>query len=68
MSLRGGDIWEQAIEFLLDDLVALAHPLLQARPVQHLDVAATISNQSRLLQFLCSLRYAFATNAQHVSN
>ena len=40
-------LWQQPVELLLDDRVALAHPRFQLRTVQHGDVAAAVMDQAR---------------------
>ena len=59
---------EQAIEFRFDHLVALANPRFQSQSIQHRDVATSIINQSRFLQFFCGLCNAFAAHAQIVGD
>ena len=59
---------EQAIEFRLDHPVTFANPFFQASPIQDRDVAATVMNQFRFLQFFCGLCNAFAAYPQHIGD
>jgi hypothetical protein len=59
---------QQAVEFLLDHRVALADARFQARPVEHRDVAAVVSDQAGLLHVAGGLGDALAAHAEHVGD
>ena len=63
-----GKSGEQAIGFSYDNLVALADPRCQSRPVQNLDVATAVINKSLSLHFAGGLRDAFAAHARHIGD
>jgi hypothetical protein len=48
--IAAGDIREQAIEFRLDDRVALAYGLFQSGPVKDFNAAAAVADESGALQ------------------
>ena len=60
------NVGKQAIELKLYHAIAFTHGLLQTRPVEHLDSATTILDQTRALQIAGSLRDAFPAHAEHV--
>src|SRR5450631_4878630 len=59
---------QQAVIFFFYDRVALAGTLFQSRAVEHPDMSARVTDQSRLLQAKRRLGHPFATHAQHVGD
>src|SRR5260221_8997490 len=60
------NVGQEAIEFPLDHLVALAGAGLHSRAIEHADPAALVANQSGVLEFSRGLGDAFAAHPQHV--
>jgi len=52
----------------LDHVVALAGPVLQARPIQHRDAPTAVADQACALQFPGGLRDPFAAHPEHVGD
>ena len=58
-------IAQQPIKFLSDDAAILAGASFQPRAFEHFDVAASVTNQSFLLEVSCRRRDVFPAHAQH---
>ncbi len=59
---------EQAVVFVIDDLVTLADGFFQSLTVNYRDSSAHVFNQFFLCQFLSSQRNAFAAHAEHIGD
>ena len=62
------DVGQETIELRLDDLVALTGARLQARAVEHRDLASPVTDQPGVLQLPGSFGDAFTAHAQHVGD
>jgi hypothetical protein len=60
--------WEQTLILAVDYRIALACLRFKSGAIEHGYVAATVLDQSRLLQFSSGVRDAFATHPQHFAN
>src|SRR6202521_59477 len=62
------NVRQETIELRLDHLVALTGPRLQARAIEHRDLASLVTDQPGVLQLAGGFGNAFAAHAQHVGD
>src|ERR1700676_2047953 len=62
------DVGQETIELRLDHLVALTGPRLQARAIEHRDLASPVTDQPGVLQLPGGFGDAFTTHAEHVGD
>ena len=58
--------FQERIEPLPDDGIALTRSTLQTRAIQYLDPPATVADETGILHRLCSQRHRFSIGAQYV--
>jgi hypothetical protein len=59
---------DQSIQLVADDLVALTDNPFQAFPIEDLDMAARVMDQTYVLQVSSSYGYAFSSSTYHIGD